>query len=318
MSESPQPRPGARRRRKPLNITGIKSIIVFISGCATAVGGALTGLGSQVAFAPMLTWMLGFGAEKAQATALRYAAVAAAAGVFGAYAAHQMSMDPNAAGIVRSETTPTQFWPLGLLIGGLLIFVGATIGAVLTARFAPKPYQVGKRRIFQTIGVGVGLFVITQVRLIAVTSTYGEAHYALWHSFPHYAWPALLLLGALVGGMTQVLGLSSGVLMVPALYFLGGYTAAQAATLSLLVVVLASLLPAWSYSRRGLVDATYSLPAALGGLFGGLLGGLTLAHLSAKFILGLFAVIVMFLSARELSRMALEPPPPGPEPQGTA
>src|SRR5689334_20568563 len=107
------PPPTVRRRRKPLNISRIKSVIVFVVGSLTALGGALTGLGAQVAFAPMLTWMLGFNAEKAQATAMRYAAFAAAASVFGAYAANQMRPIANASSGVQSEFTAAQFWPGG-------------------------------------------------------------------------------------------------------------------------------------------------------------------------------------------------------------
>jgi|SRR5579871_4628230 len=307
MAQTPPPIPRTQRRRKPLNLVRIKSVIVFVVGSLTALGGAITGLGAQVAFAPMLTWMLGFNAEKAQATAMRYAAFAAAASVFGAYAAHQMGYGANPAAGVQQEVSAAQFWPGNLLLSGLLIFLGATIGAIFTAGLAPKPHQVGRRRIFQTMGVGLGILVISEARLHLAA---GTAHIALWHNMPHLAWLALLAMGIVVGGLTQVMGLSGGVLMVPALFFLGGYTAGQAATLSLLVVCLAALLPAWSYGRRGLVDTTYATPAVVGGLFGGLMGGLLLPHLSEMMIVILFSGIAMFLSARELARMALERPNP--------
>src|SRR5579883_2766807 len=75
-----------KKRRKPLNIVLWKSIIVAVAGGVTGLGSALTGLGAQMAFAPMLTWMLGFRPEKAQGTALRYALFASAVAVaaFGA------------------------------------------------------------------------------------------------------------------------------------------------------------------------------------------------------------------------------------------
>ena len=75
------------RRRRQLNVAGIKSFIVFVVGTITALIGGVTGMSAQVIFAPMLTWMLGFAPEKAQGTAMCYAAWAASAASAGAYVA---------------------------------------------------------------------------------------------------------------------------------------------------------------------------------------------------------------------------------------
>ena len=307
MAQSPLSAPSMRRKRKPLDLIRIKSLIVLVAGVFTALGGAFTGLGAQVAFAPMLTWMLGFGAEKAQATALRFAAFASVSAVFGAYASYQLGSRQTMAAQMSTEFSSERFWPWGLMGSGVLLFLGATVGAILTARFTPDVDQLGKKRFFQTLGVAFSLFVIAESRLLVLS---GGTHYALWHGFPSISWLALILLGMAAGGLTQILGLSSGVLMVPALYFAAGFTAVQATSLSLFVIVLASLLPAWSYSKRGLVDTTYSSAAAIGGIFGGLAGGLLIGHLSSLVIMTLFGGITMFLSARELARIASEKPAP--------
>lgn len=268
--------PTPPRRRKQLNLPLIKSWIVFGVGLITAVGSALTGLGAQVAFAPMLTWMLGFAADKALATALRYGMATAFAAVIGAFVAH---------------VAPSAF-----LGRGLLLAVSATIGAYFITPLAMKPGVRAQYRLFQSIGVAITLFTIVQTSHL---SAWDVPHFAAWQSFG-----PLAVLGLAVGALTQVLGLASGTLLVPTLYFLAGFSAKGAVALSLLVVALASALPAWSYTKRGLADLTYGNWAVLGGLVGGFGGGLLLSVVPERVVLYLFAVVAMLLCGRELARTA--------------
>ena len=268
------------RRRGPLNIMGIKRGIVLVSGFFTALVSVITGLGAQMAFAPMLIWMLGFSAEKSQGTALRYAVFAALTGLLGAL-----------------------FLQRGLLTtlpDGLPLFLGATFGAVLAAKATPAPTNFSARRIFQTIGVGVTLFVIVQA---GQRSLFGPTA-----GFRGSTFPTLLLFGAVTGAISQSMTLPSGLLLIPALTFWGGYHAVQAILLSLVVVLLAGLLPAWSYGRRGLSDRFYGDAAILGGLPGGFLGGILLLKLGGgehgdRVVLTLMAAVAMFLCGRELARL---------------
>ncbi|HZT41821.1 MAG TPA: sulfite exporter TauE/SafE family protein [Chthonomonadaceae bacterium] len=281
---------GSARRRRKLDLSRIKAYIVFVVGVVTALGSGLSGLGAQVAFAPMLTWMLGFKTEKAQATALRYAAFVSAAAVAGAFFAqtlgHKTSLNP--------PVMPAAVW-----FYGVLLFLTATLGAVIARPLTPSPAMSRWKQTFQTIGVGIGLFVLINI-----------SHQTLLNAHvPDMAgWPRIALIGLGAGVLTQILGLASGVLLVPALYYLGGYSAQQAVAQSLMVVTLASLLPAWTYARRGLVDPVYGNAIILGGVIGGFAGGMLLAHTPEKIVLSLFALIAMFLSARELSRLAFERP----------
>lgn len=270
------PVPPQTRRRKPLNIPAIKSVIVFCVALVTAVGSALSGLGAQVAFAPMLTWMLGFAADKALATALRYAMFTAFAAVVGAFVV---------------KVTPPAF-----VQRGLLLVIAATVGAILAAPLSVKPGMVGQRRLFQSVGVLITLFTIVHTTRL---TAWDVPHFAVWNSGL-----ALVGLGFVIGALTQVMGLASGTLLIPALTFLAAFKAKEAVALSLLVVALASALPAWSYARRGLADSTFGNWAVLGGIVGGFAGGLLLAQVSDNFVLIFFAVVAMFLCGRELARMA--------------
>jgi uncharacterized membrane protein YfcA len=275
------------RRRKPLNLPLIKSLIVMIVGSFTALGSALTGIGAQVAFAPMLTWMLGFNTEKAKATALRYAVFVSLAACVGI--------------AIRGVLTGLNAVQIAGYVGAAeLLCLGATIGAVISLPMAPGPTQISRRRLMQSLGVILTLFVVIQASHLS-RLTANSLHYAHWN-----AWWALLGMGFIVGIFTQATGLAGGVIMVPALYFLGGYNAYETVSLSLLVIAHVSLLPAWSYHKKRLDDTTFGNYAALGGTLGGLLGGLLLMNFQEKFILMFFGVVAMFLSARELYRLSME------------
>jgi uncharacterized membrane protein YfcA len=252
-----------------------KSLIVGIVAFFTAIGSALSGLGAQVAFTPMLTWMLGFATDKALATALRFGMVTAFAAVIGGFVAH---------------VTPHAF-----VLRGVVLALSATVGAYLAAPIAGKLRSVSQRRLFQSIGVIITLFTTVQT---AHLSAWDVPHYASWQgAFP------LALLGFVIGALTLVLGLPSGTLLIPTLYFLAGLKAKEVVMLSLLVVALASALPVWSYARRGLSDTLYGNWAVLGGLLGGFAGGMLLASVPEKAVLYLFSVVAMFLCGRELARM---------------
>lgn len=260
---------------------GIKRQIVFGAALVTSCVGGITGLGAQSAFAPMLTWMLGFSAEKAMGEATRFSVYAAIAAVIGS--------------LVMHGVPPFFVWR------AIVLLISAVTGALLAAPMANLLQTPNWRRLFQTVGVVFTLVVILQA-----------AHFTPWQS-PHIAfWNtsiALFILGLGSGAMTQIMRVVSGALMVPALYFLSGFTGSQAVALSLLVICLASLLPVWGYARQGLIDARYGTATVAGALIGGFGGGLLVTHLNDKTILCGSAVVAMFLCGRELARLTLDAGP---------
>jgi uncharacterized protein len=267
------------RARRTFDLTRAKIIIVFFTGLITAIGSAITGLAAQTAFAPMLSWMLGFAPDKALATALRYAvfvALGVVVGVFGAQAA------------------PPQF-----LLQGVILMLSATVGAIIASPLSPKPERQAQRQFLQSVGILVTFFTLTQAMRISDLNPLTP--FAAWNTL----WQ-IGLIGLGVGAVTQATGLAGGTLLIPALTLLAGFRPNHAIALSSLVILLASALPVWSYSKKGLVDLTYGNPAAIGGFLGGLGGGLLLMRLPEKAALILFAVTAMFFCAREVARITLE------------
>lgn len=285
------------KRRRTLNITAIKCVIVACVGLVTAVGSAVSGVGAQVGFAPMLTWMLGLGAEKAQATALRFAVLAAAAAALGAYV--ERTMHPAAMHLPMGAGT--------YVAAAFAIAVAATIGAVFAAPVARRFSSSTARRLFQVLGVWIGLIVLVN------TARHGGMWNTVVRSPISFGW--LPLIGFAVGGLTQVTSLAGGVLLVPALIYVGGLPAPQAAAISMLVIALAGALPAVSYASKGLVDPLYGLWAAGGGVVGGFCGGALLPFFSDRGVSVVFGLVAMFLSARELARISFERSAPAPPPR---
>ena len=285
---STEPTQPVRKRKKKLNVTAIKTTIVFFVGMAVALGSALTGLAPQAALAPSLRWMLGFSQDKAQGTALRFVCFAVLAALVGIGIGHGVD---------------------GSVLGyGLTAFVGATAGALIVVPLVTKTALVGSRRLFLTAGMGVTLWVVTD-----------SARLSFYHL--HTVAPVGLLMvagiGLAVGALSQAGGLPGGLLMVAALYYVGHFAAVPAIATSLFVIVLAALLPAWGYGQRGLVDTDYSGAVITGGILGGIGGGFVLAHADPKPVMMAFGVIAMFLCARELYRLTMftpdEPTPSAPE-----
>lgn len=280
--------PQRTRKRKKLNVSAIKLSIVFFVGMAVAIGSALTGLAPQTALAPSLTWMFGFAPKKALGSSLRFAVYAVFAAVVGFLIGHG-SGD-------------------GVALRSLAAFLGATLGAMIIHPLAFRFDSRGVKVFFLTVGIVLTLWVVMDA-----------ARLNLYHT--HMVLPAsaaiCLLIGLGVGALTRLSGLPGGVLMVAALYYLGRFSALEAAAASLMVIVLAAILPAWGYAKSGLVDQDYIGAAITGGILGGFGGGLVLANSNPKAVMLIFGISAMFLCARELYRLTIlspdEPTAPSPE-----
>lgn len=276
-----------RPARRTLNVLGIKQAIVFVVGTATAVGSGLTGLGAQAAIGPMLTWMLGFSRERARANATLFACVAAAAAVLVAYMHH-----------ATSDT---------LVLRGIILFVGAVAGALVCSTVSRNILSLQWMRISQTIGVGIALVIVMYT---ARLGRFDTAHIVEWRLIWQLGGMAFI-----VGAATQILSLPSGMLMVPVLYFFGGFTPSEAVSLSLFVVACASFPPSLGYIRNGIADGGYAVPMLAAAVLGGVLGGLLLPvvrsvdpnseQIAYKALVISSAVISMFLCARQLALLSL-------------
>jgi uncharacterized membrane protein YfcA len=105
-----------------------------------------------------------------------------------------------------------------------------------------------------------------------------------------------MLLGLLAGVLSGFVGIGGGVLIVPALVFVFGFTQhqAQGTTLALLVPPI-GILAAWTYFRQGFVNVPAAILICVGFVAGGYIGARIATGLSEVIlgrVFGLFLILV--------------------------
>ncbi|MCL2669861.1 MAG: sulfite exporter TauE/SafE family protein [Syntrophaceae bacterium] len=113
-------------------------------------------------------------------------------------------------------------------------------------------------------------------------------------------WAILVLLGAMTGFISGMLGVGGGIFMVPMLVLFAAIPQHVAQGTSLLVMIPGSALGAWTYWQRGHVLPRL-LPGLVAGVIAGGYGGASVAHLFPDlemriiFSLMLFGMAIRYL-----------------------
>lgn len=110
-----------------------------------------------------------------------------------------------------------------------------------------------------------------------------------------------LLVGIAAGVMSGLVGIGGGIVIVPALVFLLGFTQqrAQGTTLALLVPPI-GILAAWQYYREGYVDLKIAGMICLGFVAGGLIGARIATGMPEDMVEKLFAISLLLVSLKML------------------
>lgn len=108
-----------------------------------------------------------------------------------------------------------------------------------------------------------------------------------------------ILLGLLAGALSGVIGISGGVIIVPALVFLFGMTQhnAQGTTLALLIPPI-GILAAWTYYKAGYVDLKVAALVAIGFFAGSFLGARIAIHLSETMLERIFGFALLLIALK--------------------
>jgi uncharacterized membrane protein YfcA len=106
-----------------------------------------------------------------------------------------------------------------------------------------------------------------------------------------------VLLGLVAGFLSGLIGIGGGVIIVPSLIFLFGFSQheAQGTTLGLLVPPI-GILAAWTYYQQGYMDIKVAALICLGFLLGGLLGAKLATSLSNVFLEKVFGVALLLIA----------------------
>jgi len=110
-----------------------------------------------------------------------------------------------------------------------------------------------------------------------------------------------IVLGLAAGLLSGLVGVGGGIIVVPALVFIMGFTQhqAQGTTLAMMVPPI-GLLAAWAYWSQGHVDLRAALLLCAGFFLGGYLGGKAAVSLSTPALTKAFGAVLLVVSVKML------------------
>ena len=117
-----------------------------------------------------------------------------------------------------------------------------------------------------------------------------------------HPWWAFVILGLFAGLDRGGLGLGGGVVLVPTLVLLAGFSQKSAQGMALTVMVPLALVGAWRYWRHETVDVNLAVVCliAVGSLVGTLIGAELAIRLPGHVLRKVFAVCLILVAARML------------------
>jgi uncharacterized membrane protein YfcA len=229
--------------------------------------GGLVGLGGGTVMIPLMVGLLKLSQHKAHGTSL---VAVFFTGLMGAFTyGLQGSLDLKA---------------------GLLLAITAILTARYGARYAHSLPEARLRRAFGWFLFFVSFLLLLKPYLAPVGLVRGEVVQGL----------TLLLAGAFTGFLSGMMGVGGGTIMVPAMVLLLGMAQHTAQGTSLLAMVPASFVGAYTHFRLGNVERDLVLGLVPGVLLGTFLGG-ELAHFLPEGGLRLvFAAVLLWTAWRYL------------------
>ncbi len=115
------------------------------------------------------------------------------------------------------------------------------------------------------------------------------------------SWIVLILLGLVAGAISGLVGIGGGIIIVPALVMLFGYSQklAQGTTLALLVPPV-GILAAYTYYKHGYVNLYAAGFIVIGFVVGSLVGARYITNLSNPTVVRIFAIVLLVLALKML------------------
>ena len=109
----------------------------------------------------------------------------------------------------------------------------------------------------------------------------------------------VLLIGLAAGLISGSMGVGGGIIMVPALVFLLGFTQHEAQGTSLALLTVPAVLPSvYNYYKNGYVNIKVALLLLAAFVVGGYLGSLACVHLSGTVLKKIFAGLMLVMAIK--------------------
>lgn len=241
--------------------------MLLVCGALAGFVGGLLGIGGGIILIPMLTAWAGLDQHSAHGTGIVAVAFTALIGVvvYGRGAA----VDVSAAFQIA------------------VVMLPATI---LAARYSRRVPADRLRRFF-------GVFVVVAALVLPFRDVVGQGDLVIGGGLP-----ALLAIGLVGGGVSGLLGVGGGSVVVPALVLVTGFPQHLAQGTSLAVILPSSAAGAVEHARIGHVRARV-LPPVLGGTaVGSWAGGAAALALPGQTLRILFSAVLLLMGLRFILR----------------
>jgi len=110
-----------------------------------------------------------------------------------------------------------------------------------------------------------------------------------------------IVLGIVAGILSGLVGIGGGIIIVPALVFLFGFSQlkAQGTTIALMVPPI-GILAAWTYYQKGYVDTKVAALVCAGFVVGGLAGASLATGISNVALEKIFGTVLLFIALKML------------------
>jgi uncharacterized membrane protein YfcA len=248
-------------------------VISFVIGLTAGIFGGLAGLGGGLIMIPLMVGVLKLSQHKAHGTSL---VALVFTGISGA-----ITYGLNGAIDIMAA---------------VLLAVTAIFTARAGARYAHVLPEWKLKKIFGAFLIFCSALLLLKPYLANIIGT-----------VPGYAKIIVFLTtGAFTGFLSGMMGVGGGTIMVPAMVLLAGFTQHVAQGTSLLVMIPAGAVGAFTHWKLGNV-ATGILFGLIPGILLGTYSGGNLAHLFSDNILRLiFVIIIIFLGVRYVKTPAPE------------
>ena len=244
-------------------------------GLLTGLAGGLLGVGGGFVMVPAMVYLLKTPQREANGTSLAVIVPVAIVGATILGQGHQVDLQV-----------------------GIVLALGAVGGAVLGARLTRRVSDIGLRRAFGIVAVVAGVVMIGDS---VVRALVGDVHIAGGlHPSGFSLWLMALVVGAIAGVLSGLLGIGGGAIMVPAMTLLMGMSQHLAQGTSLLVIIPTAISGSITHFRMGNIRLETAAWLSGGGVVGAVAGAF-LALASPDAILRLlFGCYLAFTGARML------------------
>ena len=255
-----------------VDATSMMILTILALGLAVGVMVGLLGIGGGVVLVPAMVYLLGYDQHLAQGTSLF------------------ILLPPIGLGALR------QYWKSGEvdLRAGIYCAIGFLLGGYGGGLIAVPMSSVRLRGVFG------GFLILSAVLLWNKTQSGAtEARVAEENAGAH----RLRILGifgvaALCGVAAGMVGIGGGVLLVPLLGLLFGFSQHRAQGTSLVALIPPTgVLAFWAYAKAGYVSWVAGLLLIPGVFLGGILGGALARRLNPRRMRQVFAVLMLLLGA---------------------